>query len=43
MGHLKDMSDKELKDLLYELTHERYDKRLRNKVIEEMQRRWLLE
>lgn len=43
MGNLKDMTDKELKELLYELTHERYDKRLRNKVLEEIQRRWLLE
>lgn len=43
MGHLKDMTDKELKDLLYELTHERYDARLRKKVLEEMQRRWLLQ
>lgn len=38
---LKLMTDKELKDLLYELTHERYDKRLRNKALDEMQRRWL--
>jgi hypothetical protein len=43
MGHLKDMTDKELKDLLYELTHERYDARLRKKVIEELNRRWLQE
>lgn len=43
MGHLKDMTDKELKELLYELTHERTDARLRKKVLEEMQRRWLLE
>lgn len=39
MGHLKDMTDKELQDLLYELTHERTDARLRKKVLEEMKRR----
>lgn len=41
MANLKDMTDKELQDLLYELTHERYDARLRKRVIEELNRRWM--
>jgi uncharacterized phage-associated protein len=40
MGNLKELTDKELEQLLYEYTHEIYDKRFREKLINEKIRRW---
>ena len=37
---IKQLTDKELEQLIYEYTHEKYDHRFRERLLNERERRW---